>query len=128
MTGFWIFMLLMNLLVPAVMILFGRIFMKKPPKEINAAYGYRTRMSMKNKDTWEFAHHYFGKIWYQWGCVLLPASIAVMLPVLGKNEDTVGSLGAAVSFVQILFLIGAIYPTEKALKSVFDKEGKRKKE
>ena len=38
--------------------------MKKAPKEINSVFGYRTSMSMKNKDTWEFAHKYCGKVKY----------------------------------------------------------------
>ena len=59
--GFWIFMLIMDLLLPFTMIGFGRYFMKKAPKEINSVFGYRTSMSMKNKDTWEFAHKYCGK-------------------------------------------------------------------
>ena len=65
--GFWIFMLIMDLLLPFTMIGFGRYFMKKAPKEINSLFGYRTSMSMKNKDTWEFAHKYSGKVWYVCG-------------------------------------------------------------
>ena len=49
--GFWIFMLIMDLLIPVTMIGFGSYFMKNAPKEINAVFGYRTSMSMKNKDT-----------------------------------------------------------------------------
>ena len=60
--GFWIFMLIMDLLLPFTMIGFGRYFMKKAPKEINSVFGYRTSMSMKNKDTWEFAHKYCGDL------------------------------------------------------------------
>ena len=40
--GFWIFMLIMDLLLPFTMIGFGRYFMKKAPKEINSVFGYRT--------------------------------------------------------------------------------------
>ena len=38
--GFWIFMLVMDLLIPLTMAFFGKRFLKKPPKEINAMYGY----------------------------------------------------------------------------------------
>lgn len=48
--GYWFFMLAMNLLLPAIMIISGGYFMKKAPKEINYVFGYRTNMSMKNKD------------------------------------------------------------------------------
>ena len=37
---FWIYMLIMDLLLPFTMIGFGRYFMKKAPKEINAMFGY----------------------------------------------------------------------------------------
>ena len=46
--GFWIFMLIMNLLIPVTMIGFGRLFMYKAPGAINVVYGYRTSISMKN--------------------------------------------------------------------------------
>ena len=38
--GFWIFMLIMDLLLPFTMIGFGRYFMKNAPKEINSVFGY----------------------------------------------------------------------------------------
>ena len=61
--GFWIFMLIMDLLIPFTMIGFGKMFLKKAPDQINYVFGYRTSMSMKNQDTWVFAHYYCGKIW-----------------------------------------------------------------
>lgn len=56
--------------------------MKKAPKEINAVFGYRTTMSMKNKDTWEFAHKYCDRIWYVCGCIMLPLTVLPMLFLL----------------------------------------------
>ena len=50
-------------------------------------------MSMKNKDTWEFAHKYCGKVWYVCGMVMLPITVIFMLLVIGKNEDCVGEYG-----------------------------------
>ena len=114
--GFWIFMLIMDLLLPFTMIGFGRYFMKKAPKEINSVFGYRTSMSMKNKDTWEFAHKYCGKVWYVCGMVMLPITVIFMLLVIGKNEDCVGSIGGIICGVQLIPLIGSILPTEIALK------------
>ena len=114
--GFWIFMLIMDLLLPFTMIGFGRYFMKKAPKEINSVFGYRTSMSMKNKDTWEFAHKYCGKVWYVCGMVMLPITVIFMILVIGKNEDCVGSIGGIICGVQLVPLIGSILPTEIALK------------
>ena len=108
------------------MIGFGRYFTKKAPKEINSVFGYRTSMSMKNKDTWEFAHKYCGKVWYVCGMVMLPITVIFMLLVIGKNEDCVGSIGGIICGVQLIPLIGSILPTEIALKKNFDKNGTRR--
>ena len=40
--GFWIFMLIMDLLIPFTMIGFGKMFLKKAPDQINYVFGYRT--------------------------------------------------------------------------------------
>ena len=122
----WFFMLIVNLFIPAMMIGFGRYFMKKAPKEINAIFGYRTSMSMKNKDTWEFAHKYCGKICYVCGMVMLPITVILMFLIIGKNEDCVRSIGGIICGVQLLPLIGSIFLTEIALKKNFDKNGKRR--
>lgn len=124
--GFWIFMFIVTLLIPVMMIVFGLIFTKNPPQEINWAYGYRTSMSMKNQDTWDFAHNFVGKIWFQWGIGVLVISLVIMLLVIGKDTDTVGWVGGGLAMVQILPLLGAMIPTEMALKRAFDKDGKRR--
>ena len=121
--GFWIYMFFMVLTIPAIMIIFGRIFMKKAPEKINWVFGYRTRRSMMNKDTWAFAHKYIGRLWWICGLVLLPLSVIPMLLLLGKDKDMVGSVGAAITMVQMIPLVGTIFPTERALKKSFDDNG-----
>lgn len=81
---FWIFMLLVDLLTPLTMIGFGKYFSKKVPQEINGVFGYRTSMSMKNRDTWEFAHKYLGKIWSISGWIMLPITILLFFCSLEK--------------------------------------------
>mgnify|MGYP007122587290 CR=1 FL=1 len=44
-TGFWIFMLVMDFLLPLIMVVFGKLF-QHCPEEINSVFGYRTRRSM----------------------------------------------------------------------------------
>ena len=124
--GFWIFMLAMNLLFPLIMIVMGRYFMKKSPKEINYIFGYRTNMSMKNKDTWDFAHKYFGKLWFRLGWLLIPISVIPMLFVIGKGEDIIGTVGMVVMVIDLILLIAPIFPTERALKKIFDKDGNKR--
>ncbi len=124
--GFWIFMLCMNLLIPLLMILFGFCFIRKAPKEINFVFGYRTEMSMKNKDTWEFAHKYCGKLWLITGAIMLFLSLVAMCFLIGKSEDVIGNAGLIISLAEIALLIIPIFPTERALKRTFDKNGNRK--
>ena len=57
--GIWFMMLGFNLLIPAIMLGAGKLFLKKAPKDIYWIFGYRTTMSMKNADTWAFAHIFF---------------------------------------------------------------------
>lgn len=123
---FWIYMLIMDLLLPIMMICFGKYFKKKAPKEINTVFGYRTSMSMKNKDTWEFAHKYCGRLWYVLGWIMLVITAVVMLFTMGKSIETVGMAGAIVMGVQLVPLVGSIIPTERALRKNFDKNGQRK--
>lgn len=89
------------------------------PKEPNALFGYRTKRSMRNGDTWVFAHHYCGKLWLWIGAVLVPMTIAAMVFVYGKTEDTIGTTGLVLVTVQILAMIVTIPVTEHALKNQF---------
>lgn len=126
--AFWIFMNVCNFLVPALMIIFGRVFLKHPPKTINGVYGYRSTMSSKNQKTWDFAHQYCGKLWWRIGWFLFAASIFAMLLVLGKDGDTVGIWGTVIETIQCAVLILSIFPTERALRKNFNKDGSRKTE
>ena len=57
---YWAYMLVMVLIMPVIMIVLGALFLHKPPKNINMFFGYRTPMSVKNIDTWRFAHRVMG--------------------------------------------------------------------
>lgn len=119
-------MMVMNLLISFTMIGFGKYFTKGGPKDVNGVLGYRTSMSMKNKETWEFAHRYCGRLWLVLGTVMLIVSIISMCFVIGKEIDVIGTFGAIVCGMQLVFLVGSIFPTEIALKKEFDKQGNRK--
>ena len=81
-------------------------------------------MSMKNEDTWQFAHHYMGRIWKISGIVTGAITLVVFLFLYGKGEDTVGTVGGVLCFIQMIPLIGVVAPTEK--KSVEEKGGTKK--
>ena len=124
--GFWIFMFIMVLLIPLTMIFFGWLLFRKTPKEINYVDGDRTKRSMMNEETWRFANQYFGKAWYFFGLILAPLSVIAIAIVFGKGPGTVGTVGGIITMLQMLFLIGAIVPTESELKKNFDENGKRR--
>lgn len=128
MTGivFWIFMMLADLLVPGIMIGFGSYSVHHAPKEIGGTFGYRTTMSMLNRETWEFAHHHNGKIWRALGWTLLILTVIALLPVCGRDVDWVGRYAEIVGAVQVAVLLLSIIPTEVALRRNFDRDGRRK--
>lgn len=123
--GFFIAMFFCNLLIPLTMMITGYMMYKHPPKEINGVIGYRTTRSTKNMDTWRFAHDYCGRLWFKAGIILFIPSIAAQMPFAGSNEDVVGIMTVVVETVQLIVLIGSIFPVEKALKTNFDDDGNR---
>ncbi|MCL2063653.1 MAG: dTMP kinase [Candidatus Cloacimonetes bacterium] len=120
---YWYFMLAVCFLMPLIMIGFGAYFKKGKPEEINIAFGYRSSMSMKNLDTWKFAHIYCGHLWYWLGLILLPLSLIAMLFVFGKDDNAVGKMAGIVTVAQTVPMLGTIYFVEKALRRRFNKDG-----
>ena len=99
---------------------------KHCPKKINGLLGYRTTRSMKNNDTWRFAHMHCGRLWWRVGWVLLLLSAAVHLPFYHSDPGTIGKFALALEAVQCLVLIASIFPTEHALKKTFRDDGTRR--
>lgn len=56
---FWIYMFLVTLIIPCAMYFVGKKYLTSPPKYINNTKGFRTKRSMKNPLTWEFAQKHF---------------------------------------------------------------------
>ena len=123
---FWWYMFLMNLMIPCMMIGFGKYFMKKAPQEINYVFGYRTRMSMINQDTWRFAHEHCGRLWSKCGVALLVVSVGMMFFIFGEDQNRISSVGGIICFLQLLVLLGSLVPTEWALKKNFDSNCQRR--
>ncbi len=124
--GFWFFMLICDLLIPIILMIAGRMMWKHCPQKINMVYGYRTKRSMINTETWKFAHDYCGKLWWKLGFILLVLSVLVHIPFYGSNDDVIGTLGVYISTIQLIVLITSIIPVEIALKKTFSKDGVRK--
>ena len=123
---FWWFMFICNLLVPIILIFEGRMMWKHCPQKINAVLGYRTSRSMKNMDTWRFAHEYCGRLWWKLGWISLVLSIVAQIPFFNSSEDVVGTAGAIICILQLVALVASIFPTEAALKKTFKDDGTRR--
>lgn len=116
---FWVFMVISNLIVPLLMIGVGRMMMKNPPKTINRVFGYRTSRSMKNQEAWDFAQVYCGKLWWKTGWIMMPFSVIGMIPVIGKNDDFVGGVGAVIITIECIVMFISIFFVERALAKKF---------
>lgn len=123
---FWWFLIICDLLIPAVMVIGGRVMQKHCPQNINHFVGYRTKRSMQNMDTWKFAHEYCGRLWQKAGLILLIPSVLVHIPFYHSSEDVLGTVAIVVMTVQCTALIATLFPTEAALKKTFHEDGARR--
>ena len=122
----WVFMLVMNLLIPASMIGFGRMMEKNPSGVVDSSFGYRTKRSMKNQDTWHFAQTYCGKLWRKWGRALIPMAVfGQALTLLCPDTESMCLWSLAVTTAETVVMTVIYIPVEWALKQNFDKDGNR---
>lgn len=113
-------MLICVLLLPASMIIMGIVYCKGGyPKEINDSFGYRTKLSRRSQEAWDFAQKLFGKLSLIMGAVTLLPSVVPMLFVIGGDADVCGWTGGYVVLVQMIIMILIIPFTENAIKKKF---------
>ncbi len=123
---FWVFLLISILTIPLSMILFGIIFTNKTPSKVNYLYGYRTKRSMINQNTWRFAHQYIGKLWHYLGLGNLILTSIIIFLIKDKTDHELESLSLVIVGIQLIVIIFPIILTEKALKRTFDDKGNYK--
>ena len=95
--------------------------MNKNPKSYKSLLAYRTASSKRNEDTWYEANQYAGR------CLM--AKAAVLLFLLSISEvfsiDKIMMLKLVVAYLVLgLFLV--IYCTERRLRKIFFRDGKRR--
>lgn len=122
----YIFLFIMSMLIPFTMIGIGRTWRTNPPKDIGWSHGYRTAMSMKNQETWDFAQKFIAVIWF-W-CGIISSIISAILLIAFKNSDNFENMVIALVMVQLILLCLGILPTEVALKRHFDEDGNPRNE
>ncbi len=123
---FWWLMLVCNLLVPIFTIIAGWFMWKHAPQKINTIVGYRTKRSMKNEDTWKFAHGFCGKFWWIMGWIVFAVSAIVLIPFYNGAYVTIGIAVGVTVVIQCVLLVMSCIPTEIALYKTFSDDGARR--
>ena len=108
------------LTLPLPLLIVSAVFRIFPPKKINRFYGYRTKSSMKNQDTWNEANRFAANL-------MLIISVVyfffIMLCVIFIQGREMQIWASAVSLFCLVF--GVLFITEWRLKKLFDESGKR---
>ncbi|QWG71504.1 SdpI family protein [Bacillus mycoides] len=100
----------MSILIGIIFILAALILQKNPPTDINAAYGYRTKRSMKNKELWDAGNKYSAEVMKQNGFIML--LIGSVISILFRYPHTM----IAIMIVMLLLIIRLFIRVEKKLK------------
>lgn len=119
-------MLISVAFIPLLLIVIGKIFDKYPIKEPNIAIGFRTKLSMMNKETWDYAQRLFPKAWISLGRIMLPLSLIILFLLYSEDKDYTGNLVLILMLVQEALLLGSIFYIDLKLKNIFNSDGSRK--
>lgn len=111
-----LFFYITDLLLPVMMTVLGYVFLKRPPKNINMFYGYRTSRSMRNMDSWNYAHERCGRLWIKLGPSLFIFILLSKL-LIPLDEEILSLIHMT---ILIFSLFATIFVVEKDLKRKFD--------
>ena len=123
---FKVIMLISVAFIPLLLIVIGKIFEKYPSKEPNIAIGFRTKLSMMNKETWDYAQRLFPKVWISLGRIMLPLSLIILFLLYSEDKDYTGNLALILILVQVILMLGSILYVNLKLKKAFNSDGSRK--
>ena len=99
------------------------VIWEKTPKEINSIYGYRTKRSTRNIDTWNYANKLCGKIMFVMGIITIP-TIIVEAYYYGKELEAVSISVNIIVGIQLILMLSMIPFVEYSLNKNFDSDGK----
>lgn len=119
-------MLISVAFIPLLLIVIGKIYEKYPSKEPNIVIGFRTKLSMMNKETWDYAQRLFPKVWISLGRTLLPLSLIILFLLYSEDKDYTGNLVLILMLVQVVLMLGSILYVNLKLKKAFNSDGSRK--
>ncbi|RKN59975.1 SdpI family protein [Bacillus sp. S66] len=99
-----------SILISIIFIFVAIILQKNPPTDINAAYGYRTKRSMKNKELWDAGNRYSVEVMKQNGFIMM--LIGSVISILFRYPHTI----IAIIVVMLLLIIRLFIQVESRLK------------
>ncbi len=103
------------LIIPLTMMGFGALLKKFPPP-VNGVFGYRTKRSLRDPESWILAQSLIAGTWTKWGLVTLIVTLAAVSYILVADTDTASTVTVVLVYAQMVPLVGAIIPVERALK------------
>ena len=123
---YWVLMLILSLIVPILMVVFGYIFGKEIPTMGESKLAYKSKRANLSKMTWSFAHKNMGNAWFITGAIFLPTSIAIMLLFRDSDIRPVLIAGISVTASETIVMLIEMGIIELLLKYRFDEQGNRK--
>ncbi|REJ83759.1 MAG: hypothetical protein DWQ44_00495 [Bacteroidetes bacterium] len=103
-------------LVGLIFLLAGLIMRKSPPPKVNYIYGYRTRRSMRDQQSWEEGNRVSAILMIRYGmCMIVFGLVATIVPL-----TEISSIIAAL-FIVLVFTFMVFVKTERHLKRKFGK-------
>ena len=114
------------MIIPLSIMFFGWWFTKEHPKKINSFFGYRSKMSMKNLNTWRAAHEYFGRLWFRIGLNISIVTIMILYLFRNSSNETLDKMFAVLLVIDVVVLLLPIIATEIMLRKKFDSSGEYK--
>ena len=110
-----IFVISLLLLIPSAFLLLGLYFTIAPVKERNKTKGYRTNLSLKTEETWNYAQRIFAVIWMIFGVCL--AGLIVLCNFIIPISHEVRSVIFVVASISVMMCCTPI--TEGMIKRKF---------
>lgn len=124
--GFWAFTLVTDLIVPALVLLFGIHYGKNgAPKNIEGRGGFRSRRATKSWDAWVFTHKLAARIWRMAGIIMLPVTVVMMIFAIGFSVEMLAFYGSLIFAFQGFAFVGTIVYVETQIKKNFNDYGVR---
>lgn len=108
---------------PIILLLSGLLLLLFPPKNRNYIYGYRTRLSSKTQQTWDFANKLAAKLLVGMGSVSLVLAI-IALGAIAKLPNNLLERAYSIAVplsavVFLLLLLMLVFIVQVKLKKMF---------